>query len=218
MTKTEEQRLLKLVEEGQIEFSSIGVFLYIYHHKGMIVTIPKISKELCTAPNTLKDRLRQLKSRGLIKPHQVQRGVIIEVLPIKSWSTSGTSYTSIYNSYTKEAKTILADLNKLAMRKRPFKLCPSTLEKIGARLEAGFTLDDFKRVHQNMKYWLDNEEMSRFYRPETLYRSNSQFQKYLDEESAASTRFKDTTSRWEDEETKREVEEEMRELARELEE
>ncbi len=217
MTKTEERRLLKLVEKGQIGFSSIGVFLYIYHHKGIVVTIPKICEELCTSPNTLKDRLRQLKSRGLIKPHQVQRGVIIEVCPVKSWSTSGVLITSIYSNYTKEAKTILVDLNKLARRKRPFKLNASTLEKIGARLEAGFTIDDFNCVHQNMKYWLDDESMSRFYRPETLYRSNPQFEKYLAEESAASTRFKDTTSRWEDEETKREVEEEMRELAREME-
>lgn len=214
MTKTEGRRLLMLIEEGQISSSSIGVFLYIYHHKGMMVTIPKMSKGLRVAPNTLKDRLRQLKSRGLIRPYQVQRGLIIEVCPIKSWSTSGVSYICNYNNYTKEAKIILADLNKVSRRTRPFKLNQTTLEKIGARLQAGFSIDDFKRVHQNMRYWLERDDMSRFYRPQTLYRSNPQFTKYLEDENACATQVKDTTSRWKTEVTEDEKEAMLEDLER----
>ena len=51
---------------------------------------------------------------------------------------------------------------------------------IRARKNEGFTLDDFKTVIQNKtKDWKDNEKMSRYIRPETLF--GPKFESYLNE-------------------------------------
>ncbi len=218
MNKTERLKLLKLIEEDRIPDSSIGVFLYVYCHAGEVVTANRMCNSLRISKNTLITRLRQLHSSKLITKEKVHRGVIFQVTTSKNWDTSGVLYTTVYAKYKEIAKSILEDINGITRRSQPFKLSQGTLETIGARLNAGYTLADFKQVHQNMKHWLDDDNMSRFYRPQTLYRSNKQFEKYLEEEDAGATRFKDTTSRWEGDDTKQEVEEEMQALEREMEE
>jgi uncharacterized phage protein (TIGR02220 family)/predicted phage replisome organizer len=57
----------------------------------------------------------------------------------------------------------------------------STQDAIKARVNEGYTLDDFKRVHE-IKYeqWHNNNEMVGYLRPSTLYRP-TKFEGYLNE-------------------------------------
>lgn len=55
-----------------------------------------------------------------------------------------------------------------------------TQKHIKARLNDGFTIDDFKQVIDNMAFkWLKDEKMNRYLRPETLF--GTKFESYLNE-------------------------------------
>lgn len=57
---------------------------------------------------------------------------------------------------------------------------PKTQKLISARLSEGFGVDDFKKVIDVKKgEWLEDEKMSRYLRPETLF--GSKFESYLNE-------------------------------------
>jgi len=59
-----------------------------------------------------------------------------------------------------------------------------TNEHINARLAEGFTLDDFKSVIDNkVADWLENPEMSKYLRPETLF--GRKFEGYLNQQNTA---------------------------------
>ena len=76
---------------------------------------------------------------------------------------------------------ILDDLNKRLSLKRGFKgSAESTKKLIQARMSEGFSIEDFITVNQKkVKQWLDDPEMSKFLRPETLY--GNKFEGYLNE-------------------------------------
>lgn len=87
-------------------------------------------------------------------------------------------------NYTKERKeefvVIITHLNDLL--KTTYKPTSSaTQELIGARLEEGYTVDDFKTVHRKMaNIWLNDEEMAKYLRPTTLY-AKTKFEGYLNQ-------------------------------------
>lgn len=72
---------------------------------------------------------------------------------------------------------ILNDLNlKGNFRYRP---CVATNKLIHARMQEGFTVDDFKHVHTVMcAKWGDDDNMYQYLRPATLYQA-SKFEGYL---------------------------------------
>jgi uncharacterized phage protein (TIGR02220 family) len=62
-----------------------------------------------------------------------------------------------------------------------------TKSVILARINEGFTVEDFKRVIDNKsKDWKDDQKMSKFLRPETLF--GNKFEGYLNEKPVASNR------------------------------
>ena len=76
---------------------------------------------------------------------------------------------------------ILKDLNDKLNLKPPYGYRPGVASNklIHARLAEGFTVDDFKHVHTVMcAKWGDDNKMSQYLRPSTLY-SASKFQGYL---------------------------------------
>lgn len=79
----------------------------------------------------------------------------------------------------KKIKDIVAFLNERAgTNYRPS--TKSTRDKIQARLNEGFTLDDFKTViEKKCAAWVDDPKMSKFLRPETLF--GPKFEGYLNE-------------------------------------
>ena len=76
---------------------------------------------------------------------------------------------------------ILDDLNKRLSLKRGFKgSAENTIKLIEARMSEGYSTEDFITVNQKkVKQWLDDPEMSKFLRPETLY--GNKFEGYLNE-------------------------------------
>jgi uncharacterized phage protein (TIGR02220 family) len=84
----------------------------------------------------------------------------------------------------KPYKEILDDLNsKGGFSYRPGK---SVNEFINGRLAEGFTKDDFFHVHTVMvAKWKDDEKMSQYLRPSTLYRP-THFQEYLNQKPITS--------------------------------
>lgn len=82
-------------------------------------------------------------------------------------------------SKAKEIKTIIAYLNdKTGKHYKP--TTQKTKECINARINEGFKVDDFKTVIDNkVEDWGDDEKMSRYLRPETLF--GNKFEGYLNE-------------------------------------
>jgi len=77
-------------------------------------------------------------------------------------------------------KEIIDDLNRRSGKNFRWQ-SKNTQTQIAARMKEGFTVEDFKKVHTNKTAdWLGDEKMSRFLRPETLYRPGH-FESYLNE-------------------------------------
>jgi len=79
--------------------------------------------------------------------------------------------------YTKDIEGIITDFNEVFCT--TYKLTTrKTKELITARLNEGFTLEDFKKVHRTMlRHWGADEKMVRYLRPITLY--STKFESYL---------------------------------------
>lgn len=89
------------------------------------------------------------------------------------------------NKFADLPKQVLDDLNsrlkKLNPDKRGFKLIDSTRKSINGRLEEGYDIQDFQKVHQVKitEWW--NTEMEKHLNPTTLYRP-ANFEKYLNQD------------------------------------
>jgi uncharacterized phage protein (TIGR02220 family) len=69
----------------------------------------------------------------------------------------------------------------------------ATQEKIKARLNEGFTVEDFKTViSKKVDDWFNDEKMCRYLRPETLF--GTKFESYLNEKKADKPKTKETYS------------------------
>lgn len=73
---------------------------------------------------------------------------------------------------------IISHLNQIGSKR--YKLTEAVKHNLNARLEEGFTLDDFKYVHTVKWAEWANTDQEQYYRPETLYRA-SKFQSYLNQ-------------------------------------
>ena len=72
-----------------------------------------------------------------------------------------------------------------------------TRDLIRARLNDGFTVDDFKTViDKKTAEWTDDEKMNQYLRPETLF--GTKFESYLNQKSGKKTGFKNFDEREQD--------------------
>lgn len=77
------------------------------------------------------------------------------------------------------AKKVIAYLNRYAGRK--FKPVESNLKFIRARLNEGYTSEDFAKVIKyKTREWKDNPAMAKYLRPETLF-NQTKWQSYINE-------------------------------------
>ena len=84
--------------------------------------------------------------------------------------------------YLDSIKEIVSYLNQVCGTKYRYQ-SEKTKEKIRARLNDGFTVDDFKAViDRKFADWSGDEKMSKFLRPETLF--GSKFEGYLNQKDA----------------------------------
>lgn len=76
-------------------------------------------------------------------------------------------------------RKIIDDLNALS-GKSFLPTCKATQRLIFARLKEGRKVDDFLKVHRNKKSWVNDPEMDKYFRPQTLYAAQN-FESYLNE-------------------------------------
>jgi len=92
-------------------------------------------------------------------------------------------------SFVEQCKEIISHLNAEIGSKYNYK-SKATQKLIKARLDEGFSVEDFKKVHEVKSFdWLDNPEMRLFLRPATLYRG-SKFEGYLQENNIRKVKSK----------------------------
>lgn len=84
--------------------------------------------------------------------------------------------------WTDETRHIIDYLNKRSGKKWSVKT-KKTVQLIHKLLDNGFTVEDFEKVIDfKCKQWLNNEEMNKYLRPETLF--GGKFERYLNEAPA----------------------------------
>lgn len=92
------------------------------------------------------------------------------------------SIENIYTDVSKETLSSILDyLNQKAGTKYKAK-SKNTQKHIHARLEEGYTLEDFKKVIDNkVADWGNDEKMAKYLRPDTLF--GSKFENYLNQQT-----------------------------------
>lgn len=117
---------------------------------------------------------------GCGKSPQVAAGCGLNPIQSKSVSVSESESkhigASAPDARASQIAEIIGYLNQKAGTR--YKIAKSTRRHINARLDEGFTVDDFKIViDKKVKEWLNNPEMAKYLRPETLF--GTKFEGYL---------------------------------------
>jgi len=109
--------------------------------------------------------------------------------PNKMGQINQTIHTEITTENTKKDKLsgkpdpaaeIIGHLNKKSGRNFKY-TTKATRRLINARIHEGFTVKDFRTVHdKKIPKWINNTKMQQYIRPETLYAA-SHFESYLNE-------------------------------------
>lgn len=190
-----EKDLNKIIEKGLIAYDkSVSLILvkrYLKHNpitnpnqvkaaKKMICELPKsvlFHEFMEVLPEVLKEELREVLSK--------QEQVLILSSGSYSGSYSGSSSVPVpgieeggAGGNEPEELTEIIDHLNLRTRKSYKTSSRKTSALIKARMNEGFTVDDFKRVIDNQTVkWLNDPKMCEYLRPETLF--GTKFESYL---------------------------------------
>lgn len=94
--------------------------------------------------------------------------------------TETTQENNILSGKPDLTREIIQDLNQKSGRNFKHNT-KATQRLINARIKEKFTVEDFKTVHDNkIPSWINDQEMRKYIRPETLYAA-SHFESYLNE-------------------------------------
>lgn len=182
-----------MITEKHATISTVGVFVWLMYHQDALVTLDEImNKTGIKSKKTLNKHIDCLVQGGLLIKHRTSNGLLFEIpRKVKNtlsrvYSSSSSSTNSYLENQEEIFEEILEDLNEQAGRQGNdcFRLGKETRRNIRARLAEGFTVQDFRMVHRNMRHWLEDEKMAQYFRPQTLYRPNN-FPKYLETRKGA---------------------------------
>ena len=199
--KLDYRRLYSYIKDKKLSLMSIGILKYLSLHDGEQMKNSNILEDLQIQMNTLKAHVHRMEGLNIIERQVTRRGIVYSVCKPNLWVPNGyINLSSINNKYNKTIKEILEDLNRIARREGTRRYRAE--DDIRARLKDGRTVAEFKKIHRNMAHWIDDEKMSVYFRPETLYRKKN-FEKYLMYEHRDNS--KRTTSKWKDPEVQEKV-------------
>lgn len=152
--------------------------------------------------------IKNLREAGYITVELEYRGESREVEMRKIWITKNELASNNFNNtpkpaeqkpikeekYKDEIKEIIDYLNSKLGSNYRYKT-ENTNKLIRARLNEGFTVDDFKQVIDN-KYagWINDPKMSGYIRPSTLF--GNKFEQYLNEKVKKSAQNQITRKEW----------------------
>lgn len=109
-----------------------------------------------------------LKASGLMGEPELSRRFRNWILGVIRKAEAKQQNMSVEALYLSKAAEIIQDLNEKS--ERNFGLTEEVKTMIFALLKRGYTVDDFKKVHEVMaKEWLHDPKMDRYLRPTTLY-------------------------------------------------
>lgn len=118
-----------------------------------------------------EDQKQEVKNKGLISTP-------LNSTPLKHTPILSTKEAITKEQRTKDIKDIVMHLNE-ALETRYKPESKQLQEMINGRLSEGYTVEDFKKVINNMKTeWGEDEKMSRYLRPSTLF-APTHFPEYL---------------------------------------
>ena len=162
ISESKVQRVLKLFEnEHQIE-QQTGT-------KCRLISIVSWDKY----QNSDQQIEHQVNTKRTTSEHQVNT--------IKDFKDNKTIKTN-KDIYSREVEEIIAYLNEICGTSYKAS-SKETKRLIKARLNDGYTVDDFKAViYKKAKQWKDDQKMCGFLRPQTLF--GTKFESYLNEKSA----------------------------------
>ena len=156
--------------------------------KGQLITGRKvISDKFNISESKVQRILKKLEIEQQIEQQTSNKKRLITVLNWSDYQKSNNKTTTSEqqvntnnNDNNENNKYIVDYLNEKASKN--FKhTSAKTKEKISARFNEGFTVDDFKRVIDiKVGSWLKDKEMNKYLRPETLF--GTKFESYLNEE------------------------------------
>lgn len=221
--------LLVYLGRGEITFSHIGFLFVVSEYENILLKWKDLAGIANCSERKLQDITRDLEEYGFIIREQNQRGLKFKFTPdavrkkyldnscqgsvISSLSSSSLTSKRKSKNYYSQIKEIIDDLNKIS-GKRFRASTKSYQNKIIALLNKGYSVDDFKRVHQNMKSWVGDPRMDRYFWPNTLY--SGKFDGYLNSKPVLD-KSKKTTSKWKTPEAKKRSMKEQAKLKKELE-
>lgn len=192
------ERLLDRFEEvhGVIEYSKATKEIYLKNwYKHNWTSSEKLDKPLIQQIETVKNPKFREELIGLLNQRDTLS--IPYVYPMDTTNTvTNTNTVTVTDSISISSKEIIDYLNtKIGSHYRY--QSTSTQGKIKARLNEGYTVDDFKNVIDKMvTKWGNDSKMSQYLRPETLF--GNKFESYLNMQTVEPTdSTQEYISRWE---------------------
>lgn len=135
----------------------------------------------------------QIESGGRNPPQSRKSGgryppkVVDEIHPNNNIYKNNINSRAKHDTHSKESKIIIDYLNDKTGKKYRYR-SKGTQRIITARLNEGFTVEDFKTVIDNkVNDWLNDTKMSLYLRPETLF--GNKFEGYLNQNTTKKKEF-----------------------------
>ena len=181
-----------------ISFKAMGIYAYLNSKPdGWNFTVNSIAAQVKEGRASILKGIQELKSNGFVEYYKKSDGSgvyhllqqpksenpTMGVKPKSEKATVRKSDCINKNIPTSNNITIVEYLNKKAGKRYKVGI-KKTDSLINARINEGFTVDDFKLViDAKINDWGDDDNMSKFLRPETLF--GTKFEGYVNEKQKA---------------------------------
>lgn len=163
--------------------------------RGQLITGRKIlAKQLNMGEQQVRTAINKLKSTNEITIKPTNKFTLVTIVNYDLYQCNDAELTNkitneqpttnqqltTNNNNNNENIKIIVDFLNYTGKKNYSPTTKKTASVINARLNEGFTVDDFKRVIiAKVNQWKDDESMSKYIRPETLF--GTKFEGYLNE-------------------------------------
>lgn len=183
------QVINSLLNDTELSLKAKGLYAYMDSKPdGWNFTIISMSKQLLEGTDAIKSGLRELKNKGYLEytkkidgygEYTLTDGIAPKVDNPHVENPKKGKPTRINNKEPIVIK-IIHCLNDKASKR--FKSTAKTKSLINARLNEGFTEEDFYTVIEvKCNEWLSDKDMNQYLRPETLF--GTKFEGYLNQET-----------------------------------
>ena len=170
--------LISLLPKGEQKDLILGIIEYMFKDKE-----PKLNERQNKIFMNLKRPLNISKQRGKVgsysKSNKNQNEIKLKSNENQKGITSNDVYVNVNVNVNNIIKEIIDYLNIKTNKKYKYNT-NNTIKHIKARLNEGYTLEDFKKViDTKVLEWLNDKKMNQYLRPDTLF--GTKFESYLNQ-------------------------------------